>query len=83
MGFVANVILFLAVKNFKDRLSFGQVTARFWGSQCRCGLFFATDRVAWSVCRSVCHDRELCKKRLNRSRCRLGCGLGLAQGIVY
>ena len=22
------------------------------------------------------------QKRLNRSRCRLGCGLGLAQGIV-
>jgi len=36
MGFVANFILFLAVKEFKDRLSFGQVTysklnlARFW-----------------------------------------------------
>jgi len=24
---------------------------------------FVTDIIAWSVCRSVCHDRELCKKR--------------------
>jgi len=39
--------------------------------------------VARSVCRSVClyvtNDREPCKKRLNRSRCRLGCGLACAQ----
>jgi len=35
------------------------------------------------VCRSVCHDREPCKKELNRSRCRLGCGLGWIQGTMY
>jgi len=39
--------------------------------------------IVTDVCRSVCHDRELCKKRLNRSTCRLGCGLGWAQGIIY
>jgi len=27
-------------------------------------LHIVTDRVAWSVCRSVCHDRELCKNGL-------------------
>jgi len=32
-----------------------------------------------SVCRSVCHDREPYEKRLNRSRCRSGYGLGLAK----
>jgi len=26
---------------------------------------------------------EPCKKRLNRSRCRLKCGLGLAQGTIF
>jgi len=30
-----------------------------------------TEGIALSVCRSVCHDRELCKKRLNQSKCRL------------
>ena len=28
------------------------------------------------VCLSVCHDRKPYKKPLNRSRCRLGCGVG-------
>jgi len=37
-----------------------------------------TDGVARSVCRSVCHDTELCK-RLNRSRC---CRLGRTQGTL-
>jgi len=35
-----------------------------------------TDRVAWSVCRSVSIASPV--KRLNRSRCRLECGLGWA-----
>jgi len=35
-----------------------------------------TDRLAWSVCRSICHTSEPYKKRLNWSRCRLGWGLG-------
>ena len=35
-----------------------------------------TDGVAWSVCRSVCLSRSWAvQKRLNRSRCRLGCWL--------
>ena len=40
-----------------------------------------SDEVAWSVGRSVCHDRETgsLQKRLDRSRCRLGRGLGWAQ----
>jgi len=42
-----------------------------------------TDGVAWSVCLSVCHSREPCKKWLNQSRCCLGCGLILAQGTMY
>jgi len=32
--------------------------------------------ICWSVCLSVYHDSEPWKKRLNRSRCRLDCGLG-------
>jgi len=28
--------------------------------------------VGLSICRSVCHTSEPCKKRLNRLRCRLG-----------
>jgi len=41
------------------------------------------------VCRSgrvslsVCHSRKPRKKRLNRSRCRLGCGRGWAKGSMY
>jgi len=33
--------------------------------------------VCRSVCLSLCHSREPCKKRLNRSRCRSGCRLEL------
>jgi len=29
----------------------------------------------------VCKDRDLCKKRLNQLRCRLGCGLGWAKEL--
>ena len=32
-------------------------------------------RRASVVCRSVCHDHEFCRKRLNGLRCRLGYGL--------
>ena len=40
----------------------------------------ATDGVAWSVCRSVCLSRPWAlQKRLNRSKCRLGCGRGWSQ----
>ena len=38
-----------------------------------------TDRVAWSVCLSVCHSRE----PLNQLRCNLRFGHGLAQGTMY
>jgi len=40
--------------------------------------------VCRSVCVSVCHTSEPCKvqTRLNRSRLRLGCGLGQAYGIT-
>jgi len=34
------------------------------------------------LCWSVCHSREPCKKWLGRWRCRLGCGLGWAQGTT-
>jgi len=39
-------------------------------------------RVAWSVSQSVCRSVTLVSpaKRLNRSRCRLGCGLGWSEG---
>ena len=49
----------------------------------------ATDGVAWSVSRSVArlvcvsHDREPCKKWLNRLRYHLRCGIGLSQGTMY
>jgi len=40
--------------------------------------------VCLSVCRSVCLSQSwTLQKRLNRSRCRLGCGLEWAQGIIY
>jgi len=53
----------------------------------------ATDAVAWSVCVCVCvcvclsviHLRDPCKKRLNRSRCRLGvdsCGPKKQTGVT-
>ena len=44
-----------------------------------------TYRVAWSVDRSLCGLSRswALKKPLNRSRCRLGCGLGWAQGTIY
>jgi len=43
-----------------------------------------TDRVAWSVCLSVCLLRSWSlQKWLNWSRCPLGCGLGLDQGTMY
>ena len=33
---------------------------------------------------SICHNVEVCiQKQLNLSRCRLVCGLGLAQGTTY
>jgi len=41
-----------------------------------------TAGVAWSICRSVCHDREPGKKWLNRSRCPLGCGFGWAEETI-
>jgi len=45
----------------------------------RSTTYVLADRVAWSVCRSVFHSSECCKKRLNRWRCRLGWGFRLAQ----
>jgi len=41
-----------------------------------------TDRVAWSVCRSACNNQELSKNCWTDRRCRLGCGLGWAQGSI-
>ena len=42
------------------------------------------DRVAWSVCRSVCLPRSWAlQKQLNWSRFLLGCGLGWARGTKY
>jgi len=41
-----------------------------------------TDRVAWSVCQSVCHSRAV-QKWLNRLRCCLDCRLRWAQGNMY
>ena len=35
-------------------------------------------RSSMSVCWSVCHGCEHCKKWLNRSRCRLGCGVWMS-----
>jgi len=40
------------------------------------------DRVAWSVRRSVRHNREPCKAT-EPTRCRLGCGLEWARGNMY
>jgi len=46
-----------------------------------CGTLNSTHSL--SVCRlCFCYDREPCKKRLNRSRCRLGCVLEWVQVIV-
>jgi len=40
---------------------------------CRCRLCYRRSSVVCrSVCPSVCHSREPCKKRLNRLRCRFG-----------
>ena len=36
-------------------------------------------RVITITCWLVCHDCELCKKRLNRMSCHLGCGIGWAK----
>jgi len=33
------------------------------------------------VCRSDCHSSDPCRKRLNRSRCRLGWGLLWTQNL--
>jgi len=42
-----------------------------------------TGKVAWSVCRSVCLSQSwVMQKRLNRSRCRLGCRVEWAQGTI-
>jgi len=46
-----------------------------------------TESVAWSACRSVCRSASLwrswaLRKRLNRSRCRLGCGLGSTGPLI-
>jgi len=57
----------------------------------RCGILLRSSVVCLSVCLlacrsvglSVCHSREMCKKRLNRSRCRLARGLSWARGSMY
>jgi len=49
----------------------------------RCSLLLQT--VAWSVCLSICRSVTLVspgKRLLHRSRCRLGCGLGCAEGSM-
>jgi len=46
--------------------------------------YIVIDRAAWSVGRSVGLSQSWAlQKRPNRSRCRLVCGLGWAQGTVY
>jgi len=46
---------------------------------CRCGVVYV---LAARVCMSVGHNRELCKNKLNRSRCHLGYGLRWNQGTM-
>ena len=47
-------------------------------TRCRCGLLLLTG-VAWCVCVCVCSSQnDALQKRLDRSRCRLACEVGLA-----
>ena len=48
----------------------------------RCGHFPHMPHVAWSAC-LFCAHRPTVQKRMNRSRCRLECGLVKTQGTMY
>jgi len=51
---------------------------------CRCGLLYRRSSVVClSVGRLICRNREPSKTGLNRSSCRLGCGLRWAKETMY